>query len=105
MQENRPTSWGGQCQRLTGVEPTRYHFGSESHGLLLLVRFVITARSRRIARRMGGAKRYPSIDVCKDDGFRNGLMVRDARRRAPYHEGLGPHPEEHRQRIARMRAR
>src|SRR5260370_13335359 len=24
-----------------------------------------------------------------------GLMVRDARRRAPHHEGLRPHPEEH----------
>jgi len=26
--------------------------------------------------------------------FPRGLMVRDARRRAPHHEGLRPHPEE-----------
>ena len=25
------------------------------------------------ARRMGGAQRYPSIAVCEDDGFREGL--------------------------------
>src|ERR1700693_3975283 len=28
--------------------------------------------------------------------FIHGLMVRDARRRAPHHEGLRPHPEERR---------
>ena len=49
-----------------------------------------------------------------DCRFTGGLMVRDARRtaqaalpgrRAPHHEDLRPHPEEHRQRVARMRAR
>jgi predicted N-acetyltransferase YhbS len=34
------------------------------------------------------------------------LVVRDAQRcRAPHHGDLRPHPEEHRQRVARMRAR
>ena len=35
-----------------------------------------------------------SLDHCC---LSRGLMVRDARRRAPRHEGLRPHPEEHRE--------
>src|SRR5713226_5947541 len=34
----------------------------------------------KIARRMGGAKRYPSIAICEGDGFREGLNPSYARR-------------------------
>src|SRR6185437_12875959 len=41
------------------------------------------------------------VEIANHCRFSRGLMVRDARRRAPHHEGLSPrglrpHPEEHR---------